>query len=230
MSGYFYIMNDDSSEEHAQKKIKLDKWWSSLILAFESQYDWIFDECYAIDENLEFDDKVICKNCATTLGTKSKNAAYLLNQHLSSNNCLEKMSLEKQSLILLAKLPGQKLDDCYEILKSGKEINVHCICCRDCGKSKIMKASAQNVVSNLQQHSDSHDHQVALQKSINATNKNFKQTSMTSFVSIVTAPMEIVTNFPLNTIPGLLCHGYFHNFVQYGKVKHSLDFLGNLIF
>ena len=134
------------------------------------------------------------------------------------------MSLEKQSLILLAKLPGKKLDDCYEILKSGKEIIVHCICCRDYGKSKIMKASAQNVVSNLQQHSDSYDHQEASQKSINAINKNFKQTSMTSFVSIVTAPMEIVTNFPLNTIPGLLYHEYFHNFVYYGKVKHSLDF------
>ena len=94
MSGYFYIMNDDSSEEHAQKKIKLDKWWSSLKLAVELQYDWIFDECYVIDENLEFDDKVICKNCAATLGTKNKNPTYLLIQHLSSQECLAKFPFE----------------------------------------------------------------------------------------------------------------------------------------
>ena len=72
---------------------------------------------------------------------------------------------------------------------------------------------------------ESVDHRGAWQKSINATNTKSKQTYMTSFVGIATTPVVIATHFPLNVIPGLLCHGYFYDFVQYGKVKHSLAFL-----
>ena len=68
---------------------------------------------------------------------------------------------------------------CYQIIKNGNEIEVHCKCCRDYGKPKIMIASAQNIVSNMQQHGGSLPHQEACKKSTISTD-NMKATKQTS--------------------------------------------------
>jgi len=123
---------------------------------------------------LEEESEATCQNCEANLGMISKNAAYNLTVHLNSSACLKKLSVEKQSAILLAKLPGGILDVFYKICKNGNDIEVHCICSRDYGKPTIMKARAQNVVHNMQQHGESVDHRGAWQKNINATNTKWQ--------------------------------------------------------
>ena len=147
----------ESNEEPPQKKPKFDggPMFDSLKLAFEVKSQKVFYDCYEIFENTQGNFEVKCKNCEANLGMNSKNAAYNLTVNLSSLACSSKLSVEKHTSILLAKLPGGILDACYQILKNGDGIEVHCKCCRDYGIPKIMIASAQNIASNMQQHGDS---------------------------------------------------------------------------
>ena len=197
LSNLEFCIMSESNAQPPQKKPRFDQdqdvVLSSHKSAFEFQSGKIFDECFTISEKLEEESEAIClcQTCGARVGTTSRNAAYNLTVHLNSSACLKKLSVEKQSAILLAKLPGGILDVCYKICKNGNDIEVHCICCRDYGKPTIMKARAQNVVHNMQQHGESVDHRGAWQKSINATNTKSKQTSMTSFVGITTAPVVI---------------------------------------
>lgn len=168
----------ESNAQPPQKKPRFDQdqdvVLSSLKSAFGFQSGKIFDECFTISKHLEEESEATCQNCEANLGMISKNAAYNLTVHLNSSACLKKLSVEKQSAILLAKLPGGILDVFYKICKNGNDIEVHCICSRDYGKPTIMKARAQNVVHNMQQHGESVDHRGAWQKNINATNTKWQ--------------------------------------------------------
>ncbi len=103
---------------------------SSHKSAFEFQSGKIFDEFFTISEKLEEESEAIClcQTYGARVGTTSRNAAYNLTVHLNSSACLKKLSVEKQSAILLAKLPGGILDVCYKICNNGNDIEVHCIC------------------------------------------------------------------------------------------------------